>query len=120
MKRNNSNVLSAVDTASQNGAAIDAGQLISASFQAVFGDATAAGTFLIQASNDVPPAQIGGQPAWTPTNWTAIPNATATITSGASAIITITQLAYRWIRVVYTRSGGGSTTISVNMFAISI
>src|SRR5579859_1322918 len=102
MRKVNSTVLSAVDTASQNGSQIDSNQLISASFQVVFGDATAAGTLKIQASNDICNDQY--QPAtFTVTNWTDIPNATATIASGASALITIYQLSYRWLRAVYTR-----------------
>lgn len=119
MRPLNCNVLSAVDTGSATGGKIDSNQLVSASFAAVFGDATAAGTVKIQASNDI--CTDGYQPAtFTPTNWIDIPSATATISSGGSALILLTNLSYRWMRVVYTRSGGGSTTINVNMFALSV
>lgn len=116
MRQVNTNVLSAVDTASQNGAQIDSNQLYNISFQAVFGDTSAAGTFFIQASNDV--AAVGqGDQNFVVTNWTNVPNATATITAGASTMILIAPTCYRWLRAVYTRSSGGSTTINVNMFA---
>ncbi len=120
MKYLNTIVLSAVDTSSQNGPQIDSNQLISASFQTIFGDATAAGTIKIQASNDPAPTHYTAQSNFTVTNWVDIPSATATITSGASSIITIPQLSYRWLRAVYTRSSGGSTTIIVKMMAVSL
>lgn len=121
MRNVNCVVLSANDTASHNGAAVDSNQLVSASFQAIFGDSSANGTVKIQASNDIYNARYNyPEGTFTPTNWVDIPSATATVTSGASVIITITNMCYRWIRVVYTRSSGGSTTIIVNMDALSI
>lgn len=117
MKQVNANILSDVDTATVTGAAIDSSQIVSASFQAVFGDATAVGTVKLQASNDLDPQ--GPVSSFTPTNWTDIPSASAAIASGASALITIPNMSYRWIRSVYTRTSGGSTTVNVNMFAIS-
>lgn len=121
MRNINCVVLSAVDTASQTGAAVDSNQLVSASFQAVFGDSGANGTLKIQASND--PYNAGynyPEGTFTPTNWVDIPSATATVTSGVSVIITIGQMAYRWVRAVYTRSSGGSTTVVVQMDALSV
>lgn len=113
------NVLSQNDTGSHTGSKIDANQLISASFHTYFGDASANGTVKIQASND--PCPYGNLALdFTPTNWVDIPNASATITLGSSALITIAQMSYRWLRVVYTRSSGGSTTINVDMDALSI
>jgi len=121
MRYVNANILSAADNASQNGSAIDANQLISASFMAYFGDAGANGTLKIQASNDPYNAKYNyPEGSFTPTNWVDIPNASASISSGGSAIITITGMCYRWIRAVYTRSSGGSSTINVNMDALSI
>lgn len=114
------NILSAVDTASQNGNVIDANQLISGSFMAYFGDITATGTFKIQASND--PCASGGPTAnlFVPVNWVDIPSASVAVASGASVLITIAQMNYRWIRAVYTRSAGGSSTVNVNMNALSV
>lgn len=120
MRNVNCVILSAVDTASQNGSLVDANQLVSASFQAVFGDASAVGVFKIQASNDVAPARnMATQDGFAPTNWTDIPNATVAISAGGTAIITIAQMTYRWVRAVYTRTSDGSTTVVVSMNALS-
>lgn len=113
----NAPVLSAVDTASQNGVQIDSHQYKNVSFHAYFGDATAAGTLKVQASNDLCFDGYQANTAFTVTNWVDIPNASAAIASGAPALITLVNAPYRWLRVVYTRSGGGSTTITVNMLA---
>lgn len=113
------NILSAVDTASQTSAAINTNQTISASFLAYFGDATAAGTLKVQASND-PNPQLPNSSLFTPVNWADIPDATASVASGASVLITIASMCYQFVRVVYTRSGGGSTTINVNMNSLSV
>lgn len=121
MRKVNCNVLSGVDTGSVNGVAVDSNQLVSASFQIVFGDATAAGTFKIQGCNDI---DTDGYQfpsgTFTPTNWTDIPSQVATIASGASAILTIANMSYRFVRAVYVSGSGGSTTVSVNMFALSM
>lgn len=120
------NVILAADTGTPStvtGIQIDANQIIAASFQAVFGDTGAAGTFKIQASNDVAPIQYTSQPnasTFEVTNWTDIPNATASIASGASALITLSNVSYRWLRAVYVWSSGGTTTITVNMYSLSM
>lgn len=104
------NVLSAPSYSSTNGTQIDANQLVSASFQAVFGDTTAAGTFKLQASNDNP----SGVVPFTATNWTDIPTQSASITSGTTAILTIANMCYRWIRAVYTDTAAGVQTVVVH------
>ena len=119
MRNVNCNILTGADTASINGIQVDANQLLSASFQAVFGDSSVAGTITIQGSNDVAPLQISSSSTFVVTNWTAIPNASATITSGGSALITISGMCYRWVRAVFTYASGGSTTVNVNMNALS-
>lgn len=119
MRNGNFNVLSAADTADANGIQIDANQIIAASFQAVFGDATAAGTLKVQMSNDICNDRYQAN-TFTVTNWTDIPNASASVSSGASVVISITQNCYRWLRVVYTRGSGGSTTINVNANILSL
>lgn len=120
MKYVNSTPLNAVDDSiSQTSGKIDLSQLVSLSFHTYFGDATAAGSVKIQASNDLcPPGNLPS--SFTVTNWVDIPSASATITSGAPALITINQVVYRWARVVFTNVSGGSTTLTVNMFGISI
>jgi len=120
MRNVNCTVLSASDSASHNSAAIDSNQLVSASFHAYFGDSGVGGTLKIQASNDEYNARYNyPEGSFAPTNWVDVPNASATITSGSSALITIAQTCYRWMRVVFTYSSGGSSTIVVNMNALS-
>jgi hypothetical protein len=119
MRNVNCIVLSAPDTASQNGIQIDSNQLVAASFQAVFGDTDAAGDIKIQMSNDICNDRYQAS-AFTVTNWTDVPSATASVTSGASVVISIPQMCYRWIRVVFTSSNAGATTIVVNMNALSL
>lgn len=118
MKQVNCNVYTHRDDQSSNGAAIDSSQLVSSSFHIVPGKNDDAGTLKIQASND----EFNGAQNFAPTNWVDIPNATSSISSGAPALITIANLSYRWLRVSYTRSGGGSSTtfMVVNMFAVSV
>ena len=119
MRKVDVNVLSDVDTSTVTGGAIDSNQLISASFQAVFADTAAIGVVKIQASNDIYGDQY--QPAnFTPTNWSDIPNATSAITAGVGPIILIPVMSFRWVRVIYTRTSGGSTTVNVNMFAMGV
>lgn len=118
MRNLNCQILSGADTGSVNGTAVDANQLISASFQIIFGDATATGTFKLQASNDIPGTYYEPTP-FVPTNWTDIPSATTAIALGASALISLATMNYRWVRAVYTSSSGGSTTVIVNINALS-
>lgn len=116
-------VLSAADDVSRTGGAIDSNQLISASFQTIFGDVNAAGTVKIQASNDIYNAKYNfPQGLFVPTHWSDIASATATVTAGVCPLITLDQskLCYRWLRVVFTSSGAGATTIVTTMFALSI
>lgn len=104
------NVLSASDSATTNGTQIDANQLVSTSFAAYFGDATAGGTFKLQVSNDlIPYGYLAAD--FTVTNWADLPNQSATITSGGSALLTVPNMTYRWIRPVYTNTAGGVQNI---------
>jgi hypothetical protein len=119
MRPVNASVLSGADTISVNGSSIVADQLVSASFQATFGDTTAAGAIQIQASNDIPPA--GNVPAsFTPTNWSNITGATSTVTAGVAPLILITSVCYRWMRVSYTSTTPGTSTMNVIMFAFGV
>lgn len=112
MRYLNCKVLQASDNQNSSGTQIDANQLIAASFQAVFGDTTAAGTFKIQASNDI--LTTGNPQDFTATNWTDIPNGSVSIISGASRIIPLAQMAYRWIRAAYVSTATGVQTITVH------
>ncbi len=119
MRNVNCIALSAADTASVNGVQIDANQLVAASFAVVFGDASANGTFKLQVSNDIYNDRYQAV-NFTVTNWTDLPNQSAAITLGRPAILTVPNMTYRWIRAVYVRSSGGSSTILVNMDALGI
>lgn len=111
-------MLNVVDTASANGPAIDSNQAVSGSFAPVLGDVTAAGTVKIQCSNDNPNGQYRN--TFTPTNWNDIPSATSTITSGVGPAIVLPNMAFGYIRAVFTSSSGGSSTIVVNATLLSI
>ena len=110
--------LSSEDGTTLNGDTLDSNQWVSASFQFFSGGTADSGTFKLQASNDVTPIGYSANPAnFQPTNWVDIPNQTANIAAGASALLTISNSTYRWIRAVYTRSGG-SEAVTVQFFAI--
>lgn len=119
MRNVNCQVLFASSSASQNGIQIDSNQLVSASFQFVFGDTSSVGTCKIQASNDICNDRYQAN-LFTVTNWTDIPNMSVSSVSGASQILTIPNCSYRWLRAVYTSTSGGSTTVTSNMDALSI
>lgn len=118
MKYVNATIMSGADTGSVTGGQIDTSQVVSASFQPVTGDSDAAGTVKLQASNDLD--LQGTVSNFAVTNWTDITSATSTIASGVGPLIEVANMKYRWIRAIYTRSSGGSTTISVNMFGVCI
>lgn len=119
MRNVNCNCLSAIDTSSQNGIQLDSNQWVSASFQSIFGDATATGTVKIQMSNDI--CNFGNLATdFTVTNWSDVPNATSAIASGVGPAILIANCSFRWMRAVFTRASGGSTTVNINVNALSI
>lgn len=108
----NTNFLLANDLANTAGAKntdkVDCQQLFAASFIAVFTDGAAAGTLKIQGSNDpCPYSNLAAD--FTPTNWVDIPSASVVVASGATSTVMLTQIAYRWIRAVWTRSGAAGT-----------
>jgi hypothetical protein len=120
MRNSNSIIMSGANTGNVTGQNVDAGQIVSASFQVVNGDATAVGTVKIQMSNDI--CTFGNVAAsFTPTNWTDIASASVAVASGVAANpIVISQMCFRWIRAVYTRTSGGSTTIAVQINSLGV
>lgn len=106
------------NSASVNGSAINASQLINASFQTIMGDTTAEGTVKIQASNDLPPA--GQLAPYTPVNWSDIPNATSAVAAGVGPMIVLQNMSYQSVRAVFTSTVAGNTTINVTMNAQGI
>lgn len=111
MRKTNPTVLSAADNQTTSGAAIDTNQIFGASFHMYFGDTNAAGTLKIQASNDIDNAQYL-QGTFTPSKWVDIPNQSASITSGSAALLTLSNMAYRWVRPVYTTTAAGVQIIT--------
>lgn len=119
MRNTNCAVLSALDDVTRTGGKVDANQLVSASFHLSYSDGTAAGSFKIQASNDV--CGYGNvAAAFTPTNWVDVPSATATVAAGAQGLVTIANMSYRWVRVIWTQTTPGIGTVTCNMNALSI
>lgn len=119
MKRTNPIVLSGDATGNVTGTAIPASHLIQGSFQVITGDVAVAGTVRVQMSNDQDGSGDYDAGSFTPTNWSDIPSATSTVTAGVGSPILLTTMAYRWIRVLFTRTGG-TTTITVNALLMSI
>lgn len=114
----NKNCLSSANGSSKNGDTMDAQLWVSASFQFYTASTGDGGTFKLQASNDPFTANYAaGQTNFQPTHWTDIPSQTATIVSGASALLTIANCSYRWVRAVWT-STGGTDAVSVEVMAI--
>ncbi len=107
-----------VNSASINGSAINASQLINASFQTINSDTDVEGTVKIQASNDLPPA--GQLAPFTPTNWSDIPNATSAVAAGVGPVIVLQNMAYQFVRAVFTKTVDGTGTMSVTMNAQGI
>lgn len=91
-----------------NSAPIAADTMVYFSVQAVFTDAAATGTLKIQMSNDVNDATNPAKP-FTPTNWTDITGASVAVAGVAPVAILLTLVSYRWLRVVFTRTGGAGT-----------
>ena len=118
MRQVNIQVLSGADTATVTGSQIDSNQLINASFHLVVGDATAAGTLLIQGSNDV--CGVGQQSAnFTVTNWATV-SSTAQAAGTQQVMVSLANIPYRWMRAQWTKTTGGSSTVVVNMFAVGV
>lgn len=119
LRPNNPVMMNAVanTTGAKVSSALDAANLMSGSVQAFFSDAAAAGTLVIQGSND-PYEQLSG--SIPPQNWTNVPGATATVSSGGSVLIPLNASSWsapcRWLRVQWTRSAGAGTITVNGMF----
>lgn len=118
MRQVNKQIMSGANTGSVTGSQIDSNQLINASFHLVVGDATAAGNFVIQASNDVCDLQQGFS-NFTVTNWATV-STTAQAAGTRQIIIQISNMSYRWLRVLWNETTPGSTTVVCNMFAMGV
>jgi len=110
MRPVNAVILSGSDAANVTGASISTAQVFAASFQIWCSDVAAAGSLVIQASNEIAPEN--------PTKWTQVQ--TSAVTAGVAAIINIPQMAYKFIRAVYTSTTPGTGTIEVYMAGFGV
>lgn len=95
--------------ASFNGEAIAVGQIYGFSVHMIY-TGTPAGTLKIQCSNDTTTQSASV------TNWVDIAGASVVISGAGSTLFNVDQVFYKWIRVVYVRSGGAGS-LDVNYFA---
>lgn len=91
-----------------NSDAVSADTMVYVSVQVVFTDVAAAGTLKLQASNDVKDTSNPGK-QFVPTNWNDITGASVVVAAGATSLIPQLLVSYRWIRAVWTRTGGAGT-----------
>lgn len=106
--------LAGSDNANLTGNALDASQILSASFLANFGDLTGVGTLQLQGSNDAPLLNSGAFNSNTITNWINIPNSgiqigSATISAGANALLQLPQNNFLALRLLFTPGAGVQT-----------
>lgn len=107
MKDSNVISMNALDASvDHNGVAIFTGMMVAMSVQVVM-TGTASGALKLQFSND------GAGPGLTPTSWSDITSATVTLT-GTAGVFSIQKndLAYEWVRLVYTKNNGSAGTIT--------
>jgi len=95
-------ISAAESSANQTSAAFDASYVIAASVQGVTTGATAAGTLKVQASNDLP------LPGRAPTNWFDVTGLTVAVAAPGVVAIPKFDVAYQWLRLVFTQSGGAN------------
>jgi hypothetical protein len=96
------------------------GHILNYSIQAVFTGAPT-GSFKIQASNDPGRPNIGKETpdpaAYAVNNWTDLTDLTVAIVAAGDIMWNVQNAGYRWIRLVYTPSGG-TGTITVATFNV--
>ena len=109
------------NTGTKHSQTLDAGFIVTGSITAVFTDNTAAGTLLIEASNDQPDnlaKDSSGNPI--PVNWFTVKNGAASmsavVASGATTNISAQWLNFRWLRATWTQSGGAGTLTVTGQF----
>lgn len=76
----------------------------------VTGSAALNGTFTLEGSNDFGADPTGaGADVTGLSNWTTIGSTSQAVTADGSVLYNIVDPAFRWIRVVWTRTGGTAT-----------
>lgn len=111
MRNLNTPIILNASNATANFNEINASQMYSASFIAVFSDVAAAGTLKVQASNDW--SNSGNLPsdfAPAANSWIDIPSASVVVAAGATSLVPMPlSISYRWLRLVWTRTAGAGT-----------
>jgi hypothetical protein len=113
MRNSSFTILFGDDSDDITGEAIDFGQIFAASFQYIFGDTDAEGSLKIEGSCD--PVPKGTLMPFVPSNWNAISGGTIAITAGGTGVVQIAPIAYRFIRVTWTHTTPGTSTLTVNV-----
>ena len=105
-------------TGTTYGSALDASQMIQGSAIVTITQTTTgvtSGTFVIQVSNDLPSTLTTVSGAYVPTNWATLSSSSVAATGTQSAVVLLSQMAYRWIRAGWVHgSDTGSGSVSCN------
>lgn len=98
--------------ASANYRPIWLGHIANYAIQLIF-TGTPAGTFKLQASNDLGQPQAAGdaQKYSGVSNWTDISGSEQTVAAAGNHMWTVENAGYNWVRVVWTASGAGTTPV---------
>lgn len=117
MKSNTIVALNAADASADASYVWNTASVIQASLQCVVTGAST-GTLKLQFSNDVTdPTSPNGT---APSNWTDISGASITVAAAGVTGLPKMDLAYGWIKVVWTKNNGSAGTISVNLRAVGV
>jgi hypothetical protein len=100
---------------SLNSIGIDLQQLFLGSIQIVWASgATPVGALTLEVSNDIVQPSLGTNPAANVVNWTTYSgSSTALSGNSGTAFYNITDMGFRWLRLVYTRTSGSATMNAV-------
>lgn len=74
---------------------------------------TSVGTFTLQLSNDVGTDQFGAGV----TNWTTLANSSNAVSAAGTLAYNVNLAFYKWVRVVYTRTSGGTASLIGRLFS---
>lgn len=74
---------------------------------------TPTGNIKLQASND--PETNDTQPLVTPVNWLDIDGSIATVSSSGEVFWNVHEVAYNYVRVLYTDTSGGTSLATLNI-----
>lgn len=114
-------IATGTSAATITGSAQYVGQGAAASFIFVTADATAAGTLKVQGSNE-PPAKGTNVELYVPSasSFADISSATSTIATGVGPAIVLANLPFQFVRVIWTRSAGASSAVTISMSMLAL